>query len=107
MLKPLQDFVLLETIPFEEVTASGLVLQIQNTYHIRRIFSVSRVPALMKSRESKRHKLIFRNGQEAKRWTEMTKSTIWLDGNGFTVSTNDKETPPILEGFCWKDTPSQ
>ncbi len=87
MLKPLQDFVLLETIPFEEVTASGLVLT--NPKHVPHqdayfLSAGSACPDEIKGIE-KGTKLIFRNGQEAKRWTENDKEYVmvrqeWIHG---------------------------
>jgi len=87
MLKPLQDFVLIETIPFEEVTESGLVLT--NPKHVPHqdglfVSAGNTCPDEIKAIE-KGTKLIFRNGQEAKRWMENGKEYVivrqeWIHG---------------------------
>lgn len=72
MLKPLQDFVLIETIPFEEVTESGLVLT--NPKHVpHQDGYLVEIGAGCKDTTKaipKGTKVMFRNFQEVKRWTE-------------------------------------
>lgn len=74
MLYPLQDMVLIETIPLEEVTKAGLVLVKDSAKHVPHqdgyLVEIGAGCKDITKAIPKGTKVMFRNFQEVKRWTE-------------------------------------